>query len=56
MDLWLRGGILTVKESSSNTPSMDELTEENTVAVQSVSSQHTKKQGEDDKISKRKCE
>ena len=31
---------------------MDELTEENTVTVQSVRSQHTKKQGESDKIPK----
>ena len=36
MDLWLRGETLKHEVSSSNTPSMDELTEENTVEVQSV--------------------
>jgi hypothetical protein len=54
MNLWLGGGISKRKVSSFNTPSMDELTEENTVAGQSVMSQHTKERGEGDKRRKGK--
>jgi hypothetical protein len=47
--MWLRGGTLKHKVSSSNTPSIDKLTEENTVAVQSVILHYTKEQGGGDK-------